>query len=84
LFGANAIQWQRRDFVFYDSNPDFILSACRPEKELCLNVTNYPPPRQNHIAILFTSYDYDLCAKYVYEAECSDAVRKNLTCTRCD
>ena len=29
------------------------------------------------------SFDYDLCAQFVFSIECNDANRKNLTCTRC-
>ena len=57
---------------------------CRPEREPCvLNYTNIPYPRMGHIAIIYKTWTYEFCAKYVEEDACGYEVRRDLPCSVC-
>ena len=40
-------------------------------------------PRLGHVSIVYRTWDYEVCAKWVEIEECSDYNRKGLTCPIC-
>lgn len=57
---------------------------CRPELGFnCVNTTETPMPRHGHVAIMYRTFGYEDCAKFVEVDECGPLNRKNLTCPKC-
>ena len=57
---------------------------CRPEMGFnCVNTTETPFPRMGHLAVVYKTYDYEFCAKFVEIDICADFNEKNLTCPIC-
>lgn len=57
---------------------------CRPELGFnCVNTTERPMARQGHVSLVYRTYDYEMCAKFVEIDVCASFNDKNLTCPIC-
>ena len=57
---------------------------CRPEYgENCINTTETLIPRLGHASIVYRTYDYEWCAKFVEIDNCAEFNKANLTCPYC-
>ena len=57
---------------------------CRPEREQCiLNKTNIPYPRTGHTAIIYRTWTYEICTRFVEIERCDKELRSNLPCSVC-
>ena len=76
--------WQRRYQPFFDPNPDYLHFMCRPEMGFnCLNTTKTPMARHGHVAIVYRTYGYEYCAKFVEIDFCFKFNKENKTCPVC-
>jgi len=57
LIKANT--WERRVYSVEDTPYEYVMSMCLTYRENCVNKTTVPYHRQSHVAILYTTYDYD-------------------------
>ena len=59
VLGAAANSWVKREYKIENTPVNYKMSDCRPWIENCVNKTSVPFPRQSHVALIYTTYDYD-------------------------
>ena len=64
VLGIAANSWVKREYKIESTPVNYKMSDCRPWIENCINRTSVPYPRQSHVALIYTTYDYKQCATY--------------------
>ena len=62
--GAWANSWVKREYKVEKTPASYEMATCKPWIENCINKTSVPYPRQGHVALIYTTYNYDQCSLY--------------------